>query len=99
ATESCSNTYAPFRQLNSIQETAVGVDSPQVSLPAVTFLYGSPALTWPAPTQPSSTPWTNVHPASGASIYNLGWGYRYRPSANKLPTVEEMMIDLDGDGL
>ena len=34
--------------------------------------------------------------ASLTTAYNLGWGYRY-PN-QKWPTVEAMMLDVDGDG-
>lgn len=103
--ESCSATHAPYRRLSSIRETASGSDSPQVALPVVTFSYGnanfgSLALTWPStpPTTPSP-PWIQWHPAPTTSHFNLGWGYRYPASSSKQPTVEEMLIDIDGDSL
>jgi RHS repeat-associated protein len=94
ATASCSAAHAPYRALESIQESAVGIDSAQVVLPAVTFGYGDASVNYGAATSPA-VPWS----ASGIGVanYNLGWGYR--PSADAWPTVEAMMLDLDADGL
>ena len=101
-TATCSATHAPYRTLYSITESAWGTDSPRVDLPPMTFTYGSAQfgignLAWISQTQPSA-PWT--HPATlpdPAMVNNLGWGYRFNDS--RWPTVEAMMIDLDGDGL
>lgn len=108
ATEGCGENHAPFLSLTSIQETASGVDSPQVSLPAVRFEYGESSigegsLAWGSPNT-IAPPWVG---GSSLSIYtspmgtldnNLGWGYRFA-SGPRWPTVEAMMIDVDGDGL
>jgi RHS repeat-associated protein len=99
ATESCTLQHAPYRKLASIQEIASGIDSPQVNLPAVTFTYGPAALSWPVPPTITSPPWSSIHPAGNGTNMTLGWGYRYPPARNKLPTLEETMIDIDGDGL
>lgn len=97
----CAKTHAPYRALASIQETAVGVDSPQVSLPAVTFTYGSAdfgsgALAFSAPTQVNTSWYANGQPSAGAQS-NLAWGYRF--DSDRWPTVEATMVDIDGDGL
>src|SRR6185436_20124441 len=93
---SCSAPYAAFRSLQSIQESAWGVDSPRVDLPPITFTYGasigSPARHYPAVvTNLSGPPW------GGFNAFNLGWGQRF--NNGKWPTVEAMMLDVDGDGL
>jgi RHS repeat-associated protein len=88
---SCSRHHAPYRELTSIHESAVGVDQPAVTLPAVDFTYGDASLAYPpGPPTARSVPWVDLHPS------NLGWGYRSRTT---LPTVEAMMIDVNGDGL
>jgi Salmonella virulence plasmid 65kDa B protein len=105
ATEaSCTATHAAYRSLTSIQESAWGPDQPRVDLPAITFTYGSAsfgqgALRYPAETR-SPVRWQpNLEVSFGnrATAYNLGWGYRY--NSEKWPTVEAMMLDVDGDGL
>jgi len=94
ATASCSAAHAPYRALTSIQESAVGTDSPQVDLPAIMFGYGDASVNYGA-AQSLSVPWVS----SGlAGAYNLGWGYRPQ-SADAWPTVEAMMLDIDADGL
>ena len=95
---SCTATHAAYRSLTSIQETAVGTDSPQVVLPAVTFTYNSASigvgtLAYQTPAQ-KSLPWSTAATAA----YNLGWGQRY-PTGAQWPTVEAMIVDVDGDGL
>ena len=92
-TKSCFAGHAAFRALIKIQETAVGVDSPSVTLPALEFFYGDADLSYPSPTV-ASTPW----PPASAFHRNLGWGYRPR-AVGTWPTVEDMMLDVDGDGL
>jgi RHS repeat-associated protein len=97
-TADCPNPaqHAAYRALLSIQESAVGVDAPQVTLPAISFEYGSDSLEWNALS--SLTPqWLPAHDAKDS--YNLGWGYRFAGSNPGWPTVEAMMLDLDGDGL
>jgi hypothetical protein len=104
ATENCTSTsHSAYRTLASIQESAWGPNAPLVALPAVQFTYGSAnfnqgALTWPQATtqQPAwgqgpTETFFNAH-------FNLGWGFRFT-TANKWPTVEAIMLDLDGDGL
>jgi RHS repeat-associated protein len=102
ADANCSVGHAAFRSLSSIQESAWGVDSPRVDLPPVTFSYGSAsfgegALAYPFFPEPAHTPWSPNGPAfSQKTANNLAWGFRYE---NKWPTVEAMMLDVDGDGL
>ena len=90
----CDQPHAPVRLLTSIQESASGTDSPLVALPPLTLEYGDPAIAFPD-VQPEQQPW------SGAS--SLAWGYRYALSTSDLldrsPTLETMLVDLDGDGL
>ncbi len=105
-TATCTTTHAAYRSLYSIQETAVGTDAPLVTLPAVKFSYGSAqfgtgALAWPSPTA-HTNPFTVAPPVNGATagtMYNLGWGYRFNDASGRWPTVEAMMLDVDGDGL
>ncbi len=94
ATASCSAAHAPYRALTSIQESAVGTDSPQVDLPEITFGYGDASVNYGAAQSPS-VPWAST---GLAWAYNLGWGYRPQ-SADAWPTVEAMMLDVDADGL
>ncbi|MFN0246894.1 MAG: toxin TcdB middle/N-terminal domain-containing protein, partial [Kofleriaceae bacterium] len=96
ATSSCTAAHAPYRALASIQESAVGTDSPQVDLPAITFGYGDASVNYGAATSPA-VPWSTS--GIGWQNYNLGWGYRPQSSSDAWPTVEAMMIDLDADGL
>ena len=94
ADESCTTTHAPLRLLTSIQEHAFGTDSPRVDLPAVTFEYGDATINLVTPRPPlPGTPWGGSEPRR----HNLGWGYRR--TDDRWPTVEAMMLDLDGDGL
>jgi hypothetical protein len=94
ADESCTTSHAPLRLLTSIQETAFGTDSPRVDLPAVTFEYGSATIDHVTPRPPlPGTPWGGEEPRR----HNLGWGYRR--TDDRWPTVEAMMLDLDGDDL
>ncbi|MEO8844988.1 MAG: toxin TcdB middle/N-terminal domain-containing protein [Kofleriaceae bacterium] len=92
---SCTATHAAFRSLTSIQESAWGTDSPRVDLPPVTFAYGAatPSFT----TTTTAVPW---HSAWGGTILSsaLSWGQRFKQTT-KWPTVEAMLIDVDGDGL
>ena len=91
----CDAPHAAYRALRSIQESAWGVDSPRVDLQPVTFSYGSASLVWPTET-PHALPWAPTSFGSGHTGYNLGWGYRF--NSPKWPTVEAMMVDIDGDG-
>jgi hypothetical protein len=90
---SCANNYAPYRSLKSIVESAGITGDPVVTLPAVRFTYGDPT---PASTPAKTTvPWHNAW--GGTSIYGmLMWGQRFQTS--QWPTVEAMMVDVDGDG-
>jgi len=87
---------AGVRLLTSIQESASGVDSPLVTLPKITFTYG-PAIPDLTENQGTSTPWTVALANTGGPRHNLAWGYRRRD--DRWPTVEAMMLDVDGDGL
>jgi len=89
--------HSAFRELLAIQESAVGVDSPPVTLPAVTFQYGDASLEWNSSNQVQvQAPWGAAFENQDA--YNLGWGYRFK-SGGGWPTVEATMVDVDGDGL
>ena len=96
--ESCTQGRAPLRELASIQESASGLDPwgaaiPLVNLPAVKFAY-NPATTLAVAPAPLPNPsWLEVFNRSN----NLAWGYRR--TDDRWPTVEAMMVDLDGDGL
>lgn len=103
-----SSTLAScFRQLDSIQENASGTNVAPVTLPAVKFGYGaatfaqaptSAAVQWPVPDTAVSLPWHMLESSVlGNILYNLGWGFRF--ATDQWPTVEAMMVDVDGDGL
>ncbi|MBX3159707.1 MAG: hypothetical protein KF773_27300 [Deltaproteobacteria bacterium] len=91
--EVCNAQHAPLRLLESIQESAWGTDSPRVDLPPVKFTYGPTTLTLAPPSITHRTPWA----AGNAYEDNLAWGIRKTGSG--WPTVEAMMLDMDGDGL
>ncbi|MCA9677457.1 MAG: hypothetical protein KC464_20705 [Myxococcales bacterium] len=89
STESCSAGFAAYRQLTTIQESAITATS-RVDLPAMTFTYGGAARTdWQG-----STYGTWYEPSMGDAVT---WGRRYQGLA--WPTVDAMLVDLDGDGL
>ncbi|MGJ0492828.1 toxin TcdB middle/N-terminal domain-containing protein [Methylobacter sp.] len=94
ADESCTALHAPLRLLTSIQESAFGTDAPRVDLPAITFEYGDATIALRTPQQRAQIPWWIDEESRR---FNLGWGYRR--SDDRWPTVEAMMLDLDGDGL
>lgn len=96
----CAAQHAAYRALLKIQETAVGVDSPLVSLPAIELTYNS-ALPRPTTAATMTNPWRFSGRGSllFKDSYNLGWGYRFTGINDGWPTVEAMMLDLDGDGL
>ena len=96
ATESCNASYSAYRQLDSIQESAWGTNSPRVDLPPVTLTYGS-AIRGAYQTASSSIPWSVIPQAP--IFANLAWGYRFDDVHNTWPSVEAMMLDIDGDGL
>ena len=88
--EGCALGHAPYRQLQSIQESAEGPAQPRVDLPPVTFTYGvADKAVWQTRTHGT---WT-LAGDTGA----LSWGRRYQGST--WPTVDAMMLDFDGDGL
>jgi YD repeat-containing protein len=98
-TATCSAHHAAYRTLYSIQESAWGIDSPRVDLPPVTFTYGSAEfgsgnLTWTLTHPTNSQPWPDP-----VQKFNLAWGYRFNTcaSSSPWPTVEAMMLDIDGD--
>ena len=95
ADASCTATHAAFRSLTSIQESAWGTDSPRVDLPAITFAYGAATPSY-IPSTPS-IPWHSNWGGTAISSA-LSWGQRFT-SSSKWPTVEAMLIDIDGDGL
>ena len=98
-----SGQVSCFRQLDSIGESASGTNSPGVTLPPITFSYGSPVLTYPTEGSATYSPWES---ASDPNPNNIAWGYRNLPTQNDVqgvfgggwPTVESMMLDVDGDG-
>jgi hypothetical protein len=98
ADESCTATHAPMRFLKSIQETAVGTDSPQVALPAVEFDYHDATVNLIPPGTAAAIPWSDVPLVVGEPVRraNLAWGRRYND--DRFPTVEAMLVDVDGDG-
>src|SRR5712692_7899371 len=96
ADTSCSAAHAAFRSLSSIQESAWGPDSPRVDLPPVSFIYGASMASAnryypPRVFATTPLPWGST---SAATPFNLGFGFRFRD--NKWPTVEAMMLDVDG---
>jgi RHS repeat-associated protein len=94
-TQSCTAAHAPVRLLGSINETAGSANAPAVSLPPITFDYGTPNVALSSGST-SEVPWRTAV----LKPFTLGWGNRAPTSArDKWPTVEETMIDLDGDGL
>jgi Salmonella virulence plasmid 65kDa B protein len=96
-TASCSAPHGAFRSLASIQESAWGTDSPRVDLPPVTFTYGPTIGSTTRFYPPRVFDATTVPWGTNAPDFNLGWGRRFQ--SDKWPTVEAMMLDVDGDGL
>jgi RHS repeat-associated protein len=88
-----SSTHAAFRSLASIQESAWVTNSPHVDLPAVKFAYGDVVTNYPQPVITNAAPWQDN--GAGHSL-NLAWGYRF--TDERWPSVEGMMLDIDGDG-
>jgi RHS repeat-associated protein len=91
---SCTAKHGAYRELLSIQESAIGVNAPQVTLPKMDFRYGDALPAYKATNAITSVTWAASDPAP----LNLGWGYRFNTANEPWPTVEAMMIDLDGDG-
>lgn len=102
STETCATHYAAYRQLTSIQESAWLPGSTHVDLPPVAFTYGPATLSYQAPIQ-GTRPWSlGDHNQGNLIADNLSWGYRTLGPENGTqtwPTVEGMMVDVDGDGL
>lgn len=93
AEESCTTGHAPIKVLKTITESAFGTDSPLVTLPPKTFTYNPATTTLVVPGgTPPPAPWSGSPRPN-----NLAWGYRR--TDGRPPTVEAMLIDLDGDGL
>lgn len=102
-----STLAACFRQLDSIQESAVGANVASVTLPAVKFGYGAAtfaqapttaAIQWPSGMTNVPLPWPVPETSTTGNVrYNLGWGFRFKN--DQWPSVEAMMVDVDGDGL
>ncbi len=102
--ESCTAGHAAIRLLTSIQESAWGRSAPRVDLPAVTMSYGNPTVTLAADGS-SQTPWTPAFIPIGYRPFvtqapndNFAWGWRFN-GVDRWPTVEAMLLDVDGDGL
>lgn len=92
-------SHAPYRLLKSITESAWRTGQAHVVLPPVTFQYGAPMTSLSQAS--SSPPWLVIPGSPGSEAgrtKNLGWGFRH-PNDDRWPSVEAMMIDLDGDGL
>ncbi|MFN0246110.1 MAG: toxin TcdB middle/N-terminal domain-containing protein [Kofleriaceae bacterium] len=89
--ESCTQNRSPLRQLASIQESAWGVDAPLVTLPPVKFSYNPTTVLTTDQTAPLA--WLDTVTTRSA---NLAWGYRRND--DRWPTVEAMLLDIDGDG-
>lgn len=88
----CNARHAPVRLLTSIQQSAWGTNAPIVALPPVTFSYNRLERTFDDTTYTSSSPpWLNFARSDSVST-----GER---SANEWPSIREMMLDFDGDGL
>jgi hypothetical protein len=92
--QTCTASHAPVRLLTSIEESASGIDSPSVTLPAVTFEYGSPTVSL-STSMAQGNPMAVLDPRP----HNLGWGRRRVGGDDRWPTVEAMLLDIDGDGL
>lgn len=88
--EACGQDRSPLRQLAWIQQTAWGVDSPSVALPPIKFSYNPTTVL--TNDQTASLAWLDPV-ASHAN--SLAWGYRR--SDDRWPTVEAMLLDIDGD--
>jgi RHS repeat-associated protein len=79
----CTLSYAPYRILTSVQESAWGADlaaMPRVDLPAVTMEYGS----------------AYINRTTAISGPPLPGGKRL---LNHWPSVDRMLIDVNGDGV
>jgi RHS repeat-associated protein len=90
--EACTQNRSPLRQLASISQSAWGIDAPLVTLPPVKFSYNATSVLTNDQTAPLA--WLDPIPSRAAS---LAWGYRR--SDDRWPTVEAMLLDIDGDGL
>jgi RHS repeat-associated protein len=96
---SCTSPNGPVRLLSWIQERGARSDATLqgVTLPPIKFTYGSPTISFSATSGTALPPWVNDLTGQRA---NLGWGIRAPISApDKWPTVEALMVDIDGDGL
>jgi RHS repeat-associated protein len=94
--ESCTLQHAPIKLLTTISESAWGTDSPLVALPAKTFTYNPPTTTLVPPATGAATPWISGF-EDLFHVRSLAWGYRRLDE--RWPSVEAMLIDVDGDGL
>jgi hypothetical protein len=105
----CEANHAAYRSLASIQESAWNNNGlnctgdnrcSEVDLPAIRFTYGGAEfsalsfgdISWPAESA-LTVPWAGYE----QNPFNLSWGYRFEDG--KWPTLEAMLIDVDGDGL
>lgn len=91
--EGCGLHHAPVRLLVGLQESAWGATAPRVDLPAVTFEYGDLEYQ----NASSSTQSEGWETSNIGALEHLSWGYRFQGS--RPPTVEAMLLDIDGDGL
>ncbi len=88
----CNGAFTPYRQLTSISETAIinADTSTLVTLPTVSFTYADATLT-----RTSARP--TLNPPSGNSTSAYSAGSRFRENLRKWPTVNRILLDLDGD--
>lgn len=86
-TENCTEAFAAFRELRSIQESAWHPANPsaRVDLPAIKFDYGSATHDWT---------WDTYGGWPTDADGGLTWGRRFNSS--QWPDVRAMFIDLDG---
>ena len=93
----CNGAFTPYRQLNTISETAIsnGDTSTLVTLPTVTFTYADATLTRTT-ARPTLTPPSGVAFGSVTTAHSAGT--RFRETLKKWPTVDRLLLDLDGDG-
>lgn len=103
-TATCSARHAAYRTLYSFSESAWGSKIARVDLPAMKFDYGSAqfgtgSLEYKNALAP--LPWAPRGPnINYRNAHNLAWGYRFNGvDSSRWPTVEAMMMDVDGDGL
>lgn len=87
---SCSAPHAPLRILQNLRMTPYAPDGVASSSQSISFGYG--------PEMPTlATPKTNTYGGS-AGILNFGSGRRRADTRQSYPTIDKMLLDIDGDG-